>query len=174
MEKKIDGKTIYKGKIITVDVDDVLVEEKGLKAKREIVRHNGGVGVLCIVDGCILLVRQYRYAFNEYTLEIPAGKIEIGEDPYVTGLREIQEETGYEAESLKLITRSMATPGYCTERIHIYEAINLKKMEQRVAMDEDEVIDLVKVPLDEAYEMVLNGQITDAKTVIAIFYAKIK
>ena len=171
MEKKIDGKTMFEGHIFKVTVDQVLVEENGNIASREIVHHNGGVAIIAIIDGCILLVKQYRYAYGEYTLEIPAGKIEIGEDHYNTGMREIEEETGYRVDSLKLITTSYPTPGYDTEIIYIYEAINPHKVENPLAKDEDEFIDVIHMPLEEAYEKILSLEIKDAKTVIAILYA---
>ncbi len=171
MEKKINGKTIYQGHVVQLDVDQVEVEENHIQATREVVRHHGGVGILAMIDDKILLVNQFRYAMNEYTLEIPAGKIELGEDPYETGMREIEEETGYRAKDMKLFTQAYPTPGYCTEVLHLYEAIGLEKVEHPKAADEDEFIRVIEMPLEEAYQKVLSLEIKDAKTIISILYA---
>ncbi len=170
MEKKIKSSTIYEGKIIKVELDEVELENHQT-AYREIVRHNGGVGILAMIENKILLVKQYRYAQNDYTLEIPAGKIEIGEDPYETGMREIEEETGYHAKSLTLFSKALPTPGYCTEVLYLYEANGLEKATNPLACDEDEFIDVYLMDINEAYQKVINMEIKDAKTIIAIMYA---
>lgn len=170
MEKKIKSTPIYDGKIIKVELDEVELPNHQI-GYREIVRHNGGVGVLAIIEGKILLVKQYRYAQQAETLEIPAGKIELGEDPYLTGMREIEEETGYHAESLTLFSKALPTPGYCTEVLYLYEANELKKAEHPLSCDEDEFIDVYMMDIQEAYEAVMAMEIIDAKTIIAIMYA---
>lgn len=161
---------IYDGQIIKVELDEVQLPNKQI-GYREIVRHHGGVGILAIIENKIMLVKQYRYAQQADTLEIPAGKIELGEDPYLTGMREIEEETGYHAESLTLFSKALPTPGYCTEVLYLYEANNLKKAEHPLSPDEDEFIDVIMMDLQEAYEKVLAMEIIDAKTIIAILYA---
>lgn len=170
MEKQIKTTTIYEGRILSVTQDQVLLDNKKT-AYREIVHHNGGVGILAIQNHEILLVKQYRYAQQQDTIEIPAGKIEKGETPYNTALREIEEETGYQCQSLTLFSKVLPTPGYCTEILYLYEANALKKIANPRNPDEDEVIKLIKVDLQEAYQMVLDLKITDAKTIIAIMYA---
>lgn len=170
MEKRIKSKRIYDGKIIKVDRDEVELCNKKTSV-REVVRHNGGVGILAIVDHKIILVRQYRYAQETFTLEIPAGKIELGEEPYNTGMREIEEETGYRAKDMTLFTKAFPTPGYCSEILYLYEANDLQKVVNPLSPDEDEFIDVIHMDIEEAYQQILNFKIMDAKTVIAIMYA---
>lgn len=158
MEKKVESQVIYNGKIITVYKDKVECPNKKI-ATREIVRHHGGVGILAVVDDCILLVKQFRYAYNKDTLEIPAGK------------RELEEETGYSCKDMKLINEIYPTTGYCDEIIHLYQAIDPFKVENPLEGDEDEFIDLIYMPIDEAYKKVINNEIHDSKTIIAIMKA---
>ena len=158
MEKKVKSEIIYDGKIIKVYKDQVECPNKRL-ATREIVRHHGGVGILAVVDDCILLVKQFRYAYNKDTLEIPAGKLELGE------------ETGYSCKSMELINEIYPTTGYCDEVIHLYEAKGLFKVENPLEGDEDEFIDVISMPIDEAYKKIMNNEIHDSKTIIAIMKA---
>ena len=132
MEKKMDSQTIFQGKIITVYKDKVKCPNEKI-ATREIVRHHGGVGILATVDDKIILVKQFRYAYNQDTIEIPAGKLEYNEDSNLAGARELEEETGYSAKKLVPITQIYPTPGYCDEIIHLYEAKDVYKVER----DED-------------------------------------
>ena len=120
------------------------VEIKNKTYKRDIIRHPGGVGVICIVDGKILLVRQERPAIGKETLEIPAGKLEYGENPMECGLRELNEETGMACDKLELLLSFVSTPGFCDERIWIYKAINPRKADIKLSLDEDEEIDNLK------------------------------
>ena len=162
----MEEKMIYKGIIFDLVSKDVKIKDKVYK--RDIIRHPGGVGVICIVDGKILLVKQFRPAINSETLEIPAGKLEYGEDPMECGLRELNEETGMECEKLELLLSFVSTPGFCDERIWIYKAINPTKAKIQFAKDEDEEIDIVWLDLETAYEYTKNGKIDDGKTIIAI------
>ena len=146
----MEEKLIYKGIIFDLVQKDVEIKNKTYK--RDIIRHPGGVGVICIVDGKILLVRQERPAIGKETLEIPAGKLEYGENPMECGLRELNEETG------------MA----CDKRIWIYKAINPRKADIKLSLDEDEEIDTLWLDLETAFEYTRNGKIDDGKTVIAI------
>ena len=116
MEKKVESQVIYNGKIITVYKDKVECPNKKI-ATREIVRHHGGVGILIVVDDCIVLVKQFRYAYNKDTLEIPAGKLEKGEEVSLAGKRELEEETGYSCKDMRLINEIYPTTGYCDEII---------------------------------------------------------
>lgn len=172
MEKKISSELLFDGKVIHV-YKDVVTCENDTTAIREVVRHNGGVGILAIKDGNILLVKQYRYAYALDTLEIPAGKLEIGEDPKAAGLRELEEETGYRAKDSTFLTKIMPSPGYCDEWLYIYYVNNLEKASNPLACDEDEFIDVIEMSIEEAYQKVQDGTIMDAKTVYAIMHAYI-
>ena len=163
MEKKMDSQTIFQGKIITVYKDKVKCPNEKI-ATREIVRHHGGVGILATVDDKIILVKQFRYAYNQDTIEIPAGKLEYNEDSNLAGARELEEETGYSAKKLVPITQIYPTPGYCDEIIHLYEAKDVYKVENPLAGDEDEFINVLFIPIDEAYQMVIDQKIKDSKT----------
>lgn len=170
MEKKVESQVIYDGKIITVYKDKVECPNKKI-ATREIVRHYGGVGILAVIDDCILLVKQFRYAYNKDTLEIPAGKLEKDEKASLAGKRELEEETGYSCKDMELVNEIYPTTGYCDEIIHLYQAIDPFKVENPLEGDEDEFIDLIYMPIDEAYKKVMNNEIHDSKTIIAIMKA---
>ena len=152
----MEEKLIYKGIIFDLVQKDVEIKNKTYK--RDIIRHPGGVGVICIVDGKILLVRQVRPAIGKETLEIPAGKLEYGENP----------ETGMACDQLELLLSFVSTPGFCDERIWIYKAINPRKADIKLSLDEDEEIDTLWLDLETAFEYTRNGKIDDGKTVIAI------
>lgn len=172
MEKKVKSEVLFTGNVITVYKDQVECQN-GMLADREIVRHHGGVGILATVDDRIILVKQYRYAYQQDTIEIPAGKLELNEDIYNAAKRELEEETGYSCQDLQLITDIFPTPGYCDEIIHLYQAKELYKKENPLSGDDDEFIDVLYVPVDQAYQMVLDKKIKDSKTVIAIMKAYI-
>lgn len=172
MEKQISSELIYDGKIIKVFRDKVEVEN-GHITYREVVRHHGGVGILALNHDKIILVEQYRYPYAEKTLEIPAGKLEPGEDVESCALRELEEETGYSSLKVLPITQIYPTPGYCDELLHIYEAKNIFKVENPAVGDDDEYIDVIELDLLDAYRKVIDGTIKDAKTVIAIMHAYI-
>lgn len=169
-EKTISVEQIYNGKIIDVTREKVLLENKS-EAYREVVHHSGGVCILPINDkGEVLFVRQFRYPFKEVLLEIPAGKRENGEDPKECGVRELKEEVGAVSKDITFLGKLYPTVAYDTEVIYMYMAQNLSFGEQK--LDEDEFLDIVKIPLDKAYKMVLNDEIPDAKTQIAILKAR--
>ncbi|MCD7873227.1 MAG: NUDIX domain-containing protein, partial [Clostridiales bacterium] len=161
---------IFSGRIITVHEDTVTLAD-GTTAKREIVDHNGGVAIVGFTEeNEILLVRQFRAPYRETIYEIPAGKLEKGEDPYEAAIREFKEECGCTAENFTPIGELYPTPGYCSEIIRLYFASGLKFGEQH--LDYDEVLDVYKIPLEEAYMKCLNGKIKDAKTIIGIMKAR--
>lgn len=172
METKKSSKCIFNGKVITVHQDEVICANQSVST-RECVYAPGGVGILALVDGRILLVKQYRYVVQEDTIEIPAGKIEPNEDLMLCASRELEEETGYQASSLKKLISFYPTPGFCGEELHIFEAIDCVKVDYPRAMDDDEEIEVLLVDLDEAYEWIQKGIIKDSKTIIAIQYATI-
>lgn len=168
----MEEKTIYKGSIFSLNQKTIQI--KGKDYLRDIIRHPGGVGILVVIDHKILLVQQMRPAIDQVTLEIPAGKLEYGEDPLQAGLRELNEEAGYTCKELSLIQSFFSTPGFCDERIWIYEAIDPIPVKNRLSMDEDEEIECKWIPIHEAYEMTRNGTILDAKTIMAIDHAILK
>lgn len=170
MEKQLNTKTIFTGKIFTVTKDQVLTQDDQV-AYRECVYHRGGVCILAIEEGQVLLVKQFRYPNRVETLEIPAGKLEEGENPDLACYREFEEETSRRAAHMKPLFKILPTPGYCSEVLHIYEAENFQVVTDALPQDEDEFIDLIKMPIKDAYQAVLDGRIIDGKTVIAIMYA---
>ncbi|MFD1206428.1 MULTISPECIES: NUDIX hydrolase [Sporosarcina] len=171
-EKTIGRKSIYEGKIISLRVEDVELPD-GKTAQRELVDHPGAVAIIAITDDeKILLVEQYRKALKRSLIEIPAGKIEKGENPDVTALRELEEETGYRAKQFSYLQSFATSPGFANEIIHLYIAKDLFKIEHPAKGDEDEFIHLMECTMAEADEMMADGRIFDAKTAFAILYAK--
>lgn len=173
MEKKLKSASLFQGTLFELTRDEIMIEN-GNHATRDIVHHPGGVGVIVLQEHHILLVKQYRYAMQCELFEIPAGKLEPGEDPAICGKRELEEETGYCCNSLHLFTIMASTPGFCTEKIYLYETADIYKIENPKAMDEDEDITVHWIHLDDAYQMILDGRIWDAKTIIAIQHAYTK
>jgi len=173
MEKELNRELIYDGKIMTVTREEVECEN-GHHAYREVVYHHGGVCVLAVKNNQILLVKQFRYPNRLETLEIPAGKLEKDEDPVNCAFRELEEETNYRAKDMKFVMKVLPSPGYTSEWLHLYEAIDFQEVNDSLECDEDEFIDVIHMDLEEAYQKVLNGTIVDAKTVIAIMYAYIQ
>lgn len=165
MEKEIKRNYIYQGKILNLRVDDALLPDNK-SCKREIVEHSGGACVLYVEEGKVLLVRQYRYAYKECMYEIPAGKLEKGEEPVRAAMRELEEEGGIKADTLCLLHIIYPTPGYTNEKIYIYQATRGEKTQKR--LDEGEFLDTEYVPLEKAREMIEKGEIKDAKTIIAL------
>ncbi len=170
-EKTIDSEVKFKGRIITVCEDKALLEND-TAVSREVVKHSGGVCVVAVTDDNeVLFVRQFRYPFQKVLLEIPAGKLNEGEDHYTCGLRELKEETGCTAKNYSYLGCLYPTPAYCSEVIHMYLATGLENGSQH--LDDDEFLEVEKIPLDKAVEMVLNNEIEDAKTQLAILRAKL-
>ncbi|MEK3977823.1 NUDIX hydrolase [Psychrobacillus sp. FSL K6-2836] len=171
-EKTIQSELKFKGRIITLQVDEVELPN-GKTSNREIVKHPGAVAVIAVTkDKKIILVEQFRKALERSIIEIPAGKIEIGEAPEITALRELEEETGYTTENLQYIQSFATSPGFADEIIHLYFADNIEKMEQPVGLDDDEFVELLHVTIPEMEEMVKKQQIYDAKTAFAYIWLK--
>lgn len=169
-EKQLSSKIIHEGKIITV-TEDIVELENGCEAVREVVHHSGGVCVLALTDeNEIIFVNQFRYPFEDVLLEIPAGKLNASEDPLECGKRELKEETGVAAAEYIFLGEMYPTTAYLTERIHIYLARGLDFSSQN--LDEDEFLDVVRIPFEKAVEMIINNEIPDAKTQVAILKAK--
>lgn len=167
-EKKLSSETIYSGKILELQKDSVILPN-GKTGTREIVRHNGGSAIYCEKDGKVLLVRQFRYAYKEELWEIPAGKVDKGEDPKATAFRELEEECGVKAEEMDLIFTVYPSPGYTSEIIRVYKAKGLKT--GCVSLDEDEFLYSEWVDKERVKEMIKKGEIRDSKTLIALLGA---
>lgn len=172
-EKTISSETVFNGKIIKLKVETVTMPN-GKTAYREFVRHPGGVGIVAINEKDeIVLVKQYRKPLDKVIYEIPAGKLDGGEEHRICGLRELKEETGYIPEVFEYMGYIYPSPGFVDEVTHVYYAENLKCGD--TAPDEDEFLDVETIPFDKAYEMVLNGEINDAKSVFGIMkYAALR
>jgi ADP-ribose pyrophosphatase len=167
MEKTLEKRTIYKGRILNVKTDTVLCAN-GRTAFREVIEHHGGAAVAALNEkGEIYLVRQYRYPYGEYLLEIPAGKLNAGENPEECAARELTEETGLIAEKLELLNVIYPSPGYTNEKLYVYEASGLSRGKTNFDLDED--IENITLPLVEAVRMADSGELKDCKTVIAIY-----
>lgn len=171
LEEKTDSEFIYEGRVVKLYKDTVLLEN-GKTATREVIKHPGGVCVVPLTDkNEILLVKQFRYPHGQVLTEIPAGKLEWGEDKFECGKRELHEETGCTADKYDYLGCLLPTPAYDTEVIHMYLARGLHSDKQK--LDEDEFLDVVAVPFDEAVRMVVDNEITDAKSQLAILKTKL-
>ena len=165
----LSTRTVYTGRIFTVTVDRVRLPH-GVEHDMELVRHRGSVVLLPIPKpGSLILVKQYRYAAEGFIYEVPAGKLDDGEDPAVCAARELREETGCTAERLERLTTIYTTPGFTDERIHLFMATGLTHGD--VAHEKDEFMSIETVPLSRALAMIRDGEITDAKSVVAILFA---
>lgn len=172
LEKELIMKSekIFEGKIVTLRCDTV--ELPGQRyAKREIVDHQSGVCTIAFDENDqLIFVKQYRVAVEKFFLELPAGIIELNEEPKVAAIRELKEETGYEAGSAEFLTEIYSSPGFTNERIHLFYARDLVKGEQD--LDDSEDIEVIKLSLDEALKKVKLGEISDSKTVVGILLAE--
>ena len=172
-EKTVQSTEIFKGKVVTLTVDDVILPN-GKPAKREIIHHPGAVAIIPITkDGKIVFVEQYRKALERTIVEIPAGKLEPGEEPAVCARRELEEETGYGAKELTHIQSFYTSPGFANEIIHLFVAKDLYKIEEKRELDEDEFVSIIEATLEEAEEMVKNQQIYDTKTAFSVLWYKL-
>ncbi len=165
-ERRLSGETLYEGKIVTLRLDRVTLSD-GKPRTREVVQHPGGVTVAALTaDNRLLFVRQYRYAVGEHTLELPAGKLEPGEDPFEAMRREQLEETGTTSECYVSLGKMFATPGYCSEILYLWACRISEYGEQH--LDDGELLDVEAIPLDEAEQMVMEGRIPDGKTQVGV------
>ena len=171
MEKTLSSEKIFDGRIIHVHRDTIRLPDGG-EATREVVDHPGGVCVLALDDeNRALLVSQFRYPYGKVLREVPAGKLEYGEDPTEAAIRELKEETGAVAGDFRSLGELYPSPGYCGEIIRMYLARDLTFGETH--LDEDEFLDLERVPFDKLVEQVLSGEIKDAKTIAVVLKGKL-
>lgn len=165
-EKTLSSELLYDGKIIKLYHDKVLLENNKT-AMREVVMHPGGVCIVALTqDDEVYMVRQYRYPFHKVILELPAGKLEYGEEPILCGIRELEEEVGMKAKSYVDLGEFYPTVGYVDEVIYNFLATDLVPTTQN--LDEDEFLDVELIPLETLHEMVLSGEIKDGKTQVNI------
>ncbi|HEO8418786.1 NUDIX domain-containing protein [Niallia sp. FSL W8-0635] len=172
-EKTLKTEHIFSGRIIQVQVDEVELPN-GKTSTRELVKHPGAVAVIAITDdNKLVMVEQYRKPLEKVIVEIPAGKLEKGEEPALCARRELEEETGYDCESLELVSSFYTSPGFADEIIHVYVAKGLTKKENAAGLDEDEFVNVLEITLDEALEYIKEQRIFDAKTIFGVQYLQI-
>lgn len=168
--KRVKRRELYKGRVFTL-AEDTIRFPNGTEAKWDILLHSGAAAVVPIDnEGKIILVEQYRGVADKNILEIPAGKLEEGEEPSICAARELEEETGYKPKKLKFICSIYSAVGFSDEIIQIYAAVGLDKGVQN--LDTDEYVTIRKYTIQEIVEMILNGKIKDSKTIAAIFTVK--
>jgi ADP-ribose pyrophosphatase len=177
IERVVDSKTIYRGHYLTFRIDTV-ERTDGTRAERQVVGHPGAVAIIALDDqDRVLMVRQYRLPAGRTLLEIPAGTLDIDpesgatEDPNLAAPRELEEETGYRADSLRLLTSFWTAPGFATELMHLYLATGLVPADEgRLGPDEDERLELERVRWKEALALVDTGEIADAKSIVGLLW----
>ncbi len=165
-EKTTKSRKVYEGNIITLRLDHIRTKQGG-ESLREIVEHPGGVAIVALTDDHkVILVKQFRKPAEDVLLEIPAGKIEKGEDPEHTAVRELKEETGYTASEMEHLMTFYSSPGFSTEKIYLYLAKNLVPGEP--SPDENEHVEVMSYPLDELFQMIDQGELIDGKSITGI------
>lgn len=168
-EKTVKSDTLYEGRIVNLKIETVELPNKKY-AKREIVEHPRGVGIIAMTDhDTMYMVKQFRIAVRETMLEIPAGLVEPSEDPKEAALRELREEVGKRAEKMEYLFDAYASPGFTNEKLSLFYATELK--DDALPLDDTEFLEVYEYPVEELYEMVLRCEISDAKSIIAIQYA---
>jgi len=164
----IDSKTVFEGRVFNVSVDTV--REGNQTYVREVVHHSGSAVILPVFDdGTIALVKQYRHPAVKYLLELPAGTLNDKERPEDGAARELEEELGVMAGKLEKLCEFFVSPGFCEEKMWLYLATDLRETQQR--LEDDEAIEIVRLPLDRALQMITDGEIEDAKTIIGLLLA---
>ena len=173
-EVRLGGERVYSGRVVTLEVDRVCLPD-GSQSVREVIRHRGAAVILPILDGGrVLLVRQFRYPTGEELLELPAGTLEPGEEPRRCAARELVEETGWRAESLRDLGIFYSTPGFTDERLHAVLATGLQRVEDGPAGDADESIEVVEMDVEDVLSLARGGRIHDSKTLATILLARLQ
>ena len=168
-EKTISSEKIYDGRVFKITKDDVELSD-GYKTIREVVHHNGGVVIVAEKDGKILFVRQFRYPTKQVIYELPAGKLDKGnEDILSAAKRELEEETGHTAKHWESLGFVWTSPGFCTEKLYLFKAFDLTFKGQH--LDEGEILDYIEIEKKKVFEMIKNGEINDSKTIAAVMRA---
>lgn len=169
-EKTMKSDKLYEGKLVNLRIDTVELPDKKY-SKREIIEHPGAVSILAITeDDCVILVRQYRKAVERALLELPAGKIELNEEPAQTAKRELKEETGFQAEKMEYLLEFFTSPGFTNEKVYIFLASGLTEGE--TALEHGEFVETEIIHINDLTKMIDRGQILDSKTIIGIQMAK--
>ena len=169
--KLLKSQILFKGKVFDHQVDEIEYES-GNRGIREVAIHPGGAVVVPVKDdGKIILVKQFRYPLQNTLIELPAGKLDKDEDPLVCATRELEEETGYKAKEIKKLGKIYTAPGYCTEILHIYSARGLTPGNHN-REEGEQGMEIFELSINEIEKMITNGEITDAKTIVGIFYLK--
>ncbi len=168
LPKIISSQKVFDGRIFNVTVDTV--SEGELTYQREVVHHGGSAVIVPVFDdGTVALVRQYRHPTVRYLLEAPAGTLASGERPEIGAARELQEELGLTAERLDKLSEFFVSPGFCEEKMWVYLATGLSEGKQ--SLEDDELLEVVRLPIEDALEMITTGEIQDAKTIIGLMLA---
>jgi ADP-ribose pyrophosphatase len=168
LPKTVASKSIFRGRVIEVTVDTI--SEGDITYEREVVHHPGSAVIIPVFDdGTIALVRQYRHPTVRYLLEAPAGTLRRGEVPEDGARRELEEELGVVPRRLEKLAEFFVSPGFCEEKMWVYLATELTTTEQR--LDDDEVLEVIRIPFSEALSMITTGEIEDAKTIIGVMLA---
>ncbi|MDQ0111611.1 NUDIX hydrolase [Paenibacillus harenae] len=169
-EETISTEPVFQGKMISLQVDTVALPE-GRTATREIVKHPGAAAVMALLDGKLLVVEQFRKPLEKFQIEIPAGKLDPGEEPLTAASRELEEETGYIAKDLKLLSAFYTSPGFADEKLYVYFA---EQVEEGVRNpDEDEDLNVEAITMEQADAYIAEGRISDAKTILAVYAWKL-
>lgn len=169
-EPTVATEKVFDGRIISLQVDTVALPD-GKTATREIVKHPGAAAVMALLDGKLLVVEQFRKPLEKFQVEIPAGKLDGGEDPMKAAARELEEETGYRAGKLELVNAFYTSPGFADEKLYLYFAEGLEEGKQR--LDEDEYVEVEAITMEQADAYIAAGRIGDAKTILAVYAWKL-
>ncbi len=164
-DKLLSSKTVFEGQILTLRVDEVEAAD-GYRSTREVIEHRGAVGVVCVYEGSLVFVRQYRHATGEVLLEIPAGKLDGGEDPEACAVRELGEEVGLRPRSLEHLATYYTTPGFTNEKFYLYLCTDAEETE--AGADEGEVLEIERRPVASVRELLTSGEARDAKTLLGL------
>ena len=168
LPKILSSQKVFEGRVFNVTVDTV--SEGELTYQREVVHHNGSAVIVPVFDDDTdALVKQYRHPAVRYLLEVPAGTLAKGERPEIGAARELKEELGLDAARLEKLSEFFVSPGFCEEKMWVYLATELTEGKQ--ALEDDEILDVVRLPIAEALEMITSGEIQDAKTIIGLMLA---